>query len=82
MIKQIGRSTRQVAGLVLFALMLAVLLAVGCHNLTHPKDLRSVSVTLKRTAKGELLDGAKNNVALCPGIRVVWLPSATTRTSG
>jgi hypothetical protein len=30
--------------------MLAVLLAVGCHNLAHPKDLRSVSVTLKRTA--------------------------------
>jgi Domain of unknown function (DUF6438)/Ankyrin repeats (3 copies) len=50
MIKQIGRSTRQVAGLVLFALMLAVLLAVGCHSLAHPKDLRSVSVTLKRTA--------------------------------
>jgi hypothetical protein len=50
MIKQIGRSTRQVAGLVLFALMLAALLAVGCHSLAHPKDLRSVSVTLKRTA--------------------------------
>ena len=50
MIKQIGISTRQIAGLVLFALMLAVLLAVGCHNLAHPKDLRSVSVTSKRTA--------------------------------
>jgi len=50
MIKKIGRSTRQVAGLVLFALVLAVLLAVGCRNLAHPKDLRSVSVTLKRTA--------------------------------
>jgi hypothetical protein len=50
MIKQKGRATRQVAGLVLFALVLVVLLAVGCHNLAHPKDLRSVSVTLKRTA--------------------------------
>jgi Domain of unknown function (DUF6438)/Ankyrin repeats (3 copies) len=50
MIKKIGRSTRQVAGLVLFALVLAVLLVAGCHSLAHPKDRRSVSVTLKRTA--------------------------------
>jgi Domain of unknown function (DUF6438)/Ankyrin repeats (3 copies) len=33
-----------------FALILAVLLVVGCHSLAHPKDLRSVSVALKRTA--------------------------------
>jgi len=33
-----------------FALILALLLAVGCHSLADPKDLRSVSVTLKRTA--------------------------------
>jgi hypothetical protein len=49
MITQIDGGGRQVV-LVLFALMLAVLLAVGCHNLAHPKDLRSVSVTLRRTA--------------------------------
>jgi hypothetical protein len=38
---------------VLVTAMLSVCLAafvVGCHSLAHPKDLRSVSVTLKRTA--------------------------------
>ena len=33
-----------------FALILGVLLAVGCHSIAHPRNLRSVSVTLKRTA--------------------------------
>src|SRR6266853_2689777 len=33
-----------------FALILGALLAVGCHSIAHPRNLRSVSVTLKRTA--------------------------------
>ena len=50
MITQIDKGARQVVDLVLFALILAVSFAVGCHSLAHPKDLGSVSVTLKRTA--------------------------------
>jgi Domain of unknown function (DUF6438)/Ankyrin repeats (3 copies) len=50
MITQINGGGRPVV-LVLFVLMLAVLLALGCHGVGHPKDLRSVvSVTLRRTA--------------------------------
>ena len=33
-----------------FALILGVLLAVGCHSIAHPRNLRSVSLILKRTA--------------------------------
>ncbi|HWO34087.1 MAG TPA: DUF6438 domain-containing protein, partial [Candidatus Acidoferrum sp.] len=47
MITPIDGGGRQV---VLFALMLAVLLALGCHGIGHPKDLTSVSVALRRTA--------------------------------
>ena len=50
MITQINGGGRPVV-LVLFVLMLAVFLALGCHGVGHPKDLRSVvSVTLRRTA--------------------------------
>jgi len=50
MIAHRDRRTRQVVVLGFFAWMLAVSFAVGCHSLAHPKDLGSVSVTLKRTA--------------------------------
>jgi Domain of unknown function (DUF6438)/Ankyrin repeats (3 copies) len=50
MIAEIGKGARHVPVLTPVALMLTVFLVAGCHTLAHPKDLRSVSVTLKRTA--------------------------------
>jgi hypothetical protein len=50
MITEIDTGARHVPVLTPIALMLTVLLVAGCHSLAHPKDLRSVSVILKRTA--------------------------------
>src|SRR5260370_31775631 len=50
MITEIDTGARHVPVLTPIALMLTVLLVAGCHSLAHPKDLRSVSVSLKRTA--------------------------------
>jgi hypothetical protein len=50
MIAEIDRGTRQVRVLTPVALMLTVFLVAGCNSLAHPKDLRFVSVTLKRMA--------------------------------
>jgi hypothetical protein len=50
MLKQIDRRARKLVVPIPFALMLAAPFAVGCDGLAHPKDLKSVSVQLKRTA--------------------------------
>jgi len=50
MVTGIDTTVRQVPAVVFFALLLAVSLTAGCHNLVHPNDLSSVLVTLKRTA--------------------------------
>src|SRR5215831_599627 len=50
MVPETNTAVRYAAVLVLFAVILAVSLATGCHSPSHPNDLSSVSVTLKRTA--------------------------------
>ena len=50
MVPEIDTAVRCAAVLVLFAVIVAVSLATGCHSPFHPNDLSSVLVTLKRTA--------------------------------
>jgi uncharacterized protein DUF6438 len=50
MINETDTGARHVPVLTPIALMLTIFLVAGCHSLAHPKDLRSVSVTLRRTA--------------------------------
>src|SRR5215468_4723775 len=50
MVPETNTAVRYAAVLVLFAVILAVSLATGCHSPSHPNDLSSVLVTLKRTA--------------------------------
>jgi len=47
---RIDRGARRAVLFEFLALILGILLAVGCHSPTRPKDLNTVSVTLKRTA--------------------------------
>jgi hypothetical protein len=49
MITRVTRGARKLGLPAVFVLISGVLLVAGCNSLAHPKDLRSGSITLKRT---------------------------------